>query len=121
MQTFNLSANRENGFAKGMQYIVTPNAQNVVNNLINGFKTGIHSYTIIGTYGTGKSSFLLALEADLDKENRSKYLLNPRLLSECTEFEVLNIVGDYTDLSVLLGRKLNIEGTSNSVMDELKV
>ena len=53
MQTFNLSANIENGFAKGMQYIVTPNAQNVVNNLINGFKTGIHSYTIIGTYGTG--------------------------------------------------------------------
>ena len=44
MQTFNLSANIENGFAKGMQYIVTPNAQNVVNNLINGFKTGIHSY-----------------------------------------------------------------------------
>lgn len=35
MQTFNLSANIENGFAKGMQYIVTPNAQNVVNNLIN--------------------------------------------------------------------------------------
>ena len=47
MQTFNLSANIENGFAKGMQYIVTPNAQNVVNDLINGFKTGIHSYTII--------------------------------------------------------------------------
>ena len=38
MQTFNLSANIENGFAKGMQYIVTPNAQNVVNNLINGFR-----------------------------------------------------------------------------------
>ena len=121
MQTFNLSANIENGFAKGMQYIVTPNAQNVVNNLINGFKTGIHSYTIIGTYGTGKSSFLLALEADLDKKNRSKYLLNPSLLSECTEFEILNIVGDYTDLSVLLSRKLNREGTSNSVLDELKV
>ena len=120
MQTFNLSANIENGFAKGMQYIVTPNAQNVVNNLINGFKTGIHSYTIIGTYGTGKSSFLLALEADLDKKNRSKYLLNPKLLSECTEFEILNIVGDYADLSVLLGRKLNMEGASNSVLDELK-
>lgn len=120
MQTFNLSANIENGFAKGMQYIVTPNAQNVVNNLINGFKTGIHSYTIIGTYGTGKSSFLLALEADLDKKNRSKYLLNPKLLSECTEFEILNIVGDYADLSVLLGRKLNFEGTSNNVLDELR-
>lgn len=38
MQTFNLSANIENGFAKGMQYIVTPNAQNVVNNLINGLR-----------------------------------------------------------------------------------
>ena len=74
MQTFNLSANIENGFAKGMQYIVTPNAQNVVNDLINGFKTGIHSYTIIGTYGTGKSSFLLALE-DFLAFYREFYLL----------------------------------------------
>lgn len=64
---------------------------------------------------------MLALEADLDKKNRSKYLLNPKLLSECTEFEILNIVGDYADLSVLLGRKLNREGSSNSVLDELKV
>lgn len=63
---------------------------------------------------------MLALEADLDKKNRSKYLLNPKLLSECTEFEILNIVGDYADLSVLLGRKLNMEGASNSVLDELK-
>ena len=116
MQTFNLSANIENGFAKGMQYIVTPNAQNVVNDLINGFKTGIHSYTIIGTYGTGKSSFLLALEADLDKKNRSKYLLNPSLLSECTEFEILNIVGDFSDFSVLLCRNLICFGRSNSVL-----
>ena len=37
MQTFNLSANIENGFARGMQYIVTPNAQNVVNNLRSCF------------------------------------------------------------------------------------
>ena len=43
------------------------------------------------------------------------------MLSECAEFEILNIVGDYTDLSVLLSRKLNREGTSNSVLDELKV
>lgn len=57
MRTFNLSANIENGFAEGTQYIVTPNAQKAIHNIVKDFRSGIHSFTIIGTYGTGKSSF----------------------------------------------------------------
>lgn len=119
MQQFSLSANIEEGFAKETQYIVTPNARLVADGIVNGFQTGIHSYTIIGSYGTGKSSFLLALERDL-LGSKQYELLNPTALSAKKKFEVLKIVGDYKELSVLLSQKLSVEGTTDSVLDELK-
>ena len=58
---FSLSANIENGFPSDVQYIVTPNGRKAVQNIVDDYHSGIHSFTIIGTYGTGKSSFLLGL------------------------------------------------------------
>ncbi len=118
--TFSLSANIESGFAEGMRYIVTPNAQRAIHQIVSDYKTGIHSFTIIGSYGTGKSSFLLALEADLNKTAKKPLLLKADNLSKSNSFEFKNIVGDYTSLSTLLRRSLNVEGTENSVLDELK-
>lgn len=117
---FNLSANIENGFPSDAQYVVTPNGRRATQSIIDDFKSGIHSFTIIGTYGTGKSSFLLALEADLNRSDKQKRLLNPHNLSKSENFEILNIVGDYMELSALLGRKINVDGTSQSILDELK-
>ena len=119
-RTFSLSANIENGFADGAQYIVTPNAQMAIRNIVNDYQTGIHSFTIIGSYGTGKSSFLLALESDLKRTNQKSYLLDAKNLLNNSDIEILNIVGDYTELSILLRRSLNAERTTNSVLDELK-
>ena len=119
-RTFSLSANIENGFAEGTQYLVTPNAQNAIHNIVNDFKSGIHSFTIIGSYGTGKSSFLLALEADLKKTGKKKYLLDTKNLSSAKSFEILNIVGDYAEMSTLLSKALDVEGNTNSILDELK-
>lgn len=117
---FSLSANIEYGFPADAQYIVTPNGEKAVQNIINDYNSGIHSFTIIGTYGTGKSSFLLALEEDLKNTNKEKKLLNPKNLSDSSSFEFLNIVGDYTELSVLLGRALRSDGNSQSILDRLK-
>lgn len=119
-RTFSLSANIENGFAEGMQYLVTPNAKNAIRNIVNDFHSGIHSFTIIGSYGTGKSSFLLALEADLKKTGKKRYLLDPKNLSDAKAFEIMNIVGDYAEMSTLLSRALNIEGNTDSILDSLK-
>ena len=119
-RTFSLSANIENGFAEGMKYLVTPNAQNAIHNIVNDFHSGIHSFTIIGSYGTGKSSFLLALEADLKKTGKKKYLLDAKNLSDAKSFEVMNIVGDYAEMSTLLSKALNVEGNATSILDSLK-
>ena len=118
--TFSLSANIENGFAADAQYIVTPNAQHAIHGIVSDYQTGIHSFTIIGTYGTGKSSFLLALESDLQKQRKQQYLLNPKSLQQTAKFEILKIVGDYAEMSILLQRSLNVESSKISVLDELK-
>jgi len=116
---FNLSANIENGFAEGAQYLVTPNAQNAIQHIVSDYKSGIHSFTIIGSYGTGKSSFLLALEEDLKRAGKKKYLLDARNLSKAESFEILNIVGDYADMSSLLAKSLHLGKEKDNVLEEL--
>lgn len=119
-QRFSLSANIEEGFAKETRYIVTSNVQKSMESILDSYRSGIHSFTIIGTYGTGKSSFLLALESDLTQEKETPYMLTPSNLSNSDGFEFMNIVGDYAELSTLIRKKMNIEGNSSSVLDELK-
>lgn len=118
-RTFNLSANIENGFTEGSHYIVTPNAKKAISHIVNGFKTGVHSYTIIGTYGTGKSSFLLAMENDLLNATKKPLLFDPQTLSDIADYEILNIVGDYCELLTLLQHKLNNAKSGESVIDTL--
>lgn len=90
-KTFTLSANLESGIAEGSKYIVTPNVQKAMKEIVDGYQTGIHSFTIIGTYGTGKSSFLLNLEQDLNQDTKRRLLLkNTKQLHE-GGFEILNI------------------------------
>lgn len=106
-KTFTLSANIENGIAEGSRYIVTPNVQKVLQEIVNAYQTGVHSFTVIGTYGTGKSSFLLNLERDLQKETKKKALLcNTKVLHD-GDFEILNILGDSKALSELISKKLD--------------
>lgn len=120
MNQFSLSANIETGFPEGSQYIVTPNAKKVLAEIVNGYQSGIHSYTIIGTYGTGKSSFLIALQNDLSGRSKKKYIYDNIDVLGCEKVETLNIVGDYASLPLLLARKLNIEGNTASVLDALR-
>ena len=56
--TFKLSSNIADGFFDESKYIVTPNAKRVAGIIADNFKAGMHSYTIVGAYGTGKSTFL---------------------------------------------------------------
>lgn len=118
-KTFTLSANIENGIAEGSKYIVTPNVQKVLQEIMYGYQTGIHSYSIIGTYGTGKSSFLLQLEHDLEVTSNRNLLKNPKVLYD-GQFEILNILGDTKSLSDLLLAKLQ-EKTGSSESDVLKL
>ena len=121
-KTFTLSANIENGIAEGSRYIVTPNVQKVLQEIVDGYQTGIHSFSIIGTYGTGKSSFLLHLEQDLLTASKNKELLKNTKLLHNGEFEILNILGDSRSLASLLLGKLQeiMQSDETDVLSLLK-
>ncbi|MDH6355838.1 hypothetical protein M2132_002188 [Dysgonomonas sp. PH5-45] len=106
------SINIERDTFSSIQYIPTPNAKNVSATVINGIKTGFHSFNIIGTYGTGKSSFLMAFEENFSETNN--LLFDQNLAFDKNEsFEFLNIVGDYASFQQLIRNKLGFDGRSN--------
>lgn len=90
---FNLSTNISQGVSDNFNYIVTPNAQKVYGNIVDSFQSGIHSFSIVGTYGTGKSSFLMALEQDL-LNDKSNLVSAKNVFVNAKSFEFMNIVGD---------------------------
>lgn len=65
---YNPSVNIKRDFKKDLSYIPTPNSELVYEELVKQYCNGTHSFTIIGAYGTGKSSFLLALEKVLNNK-----------------------------------------------------
>lgn len=102
---YNPSINIEYGIDDNFHYIVTPNAQAITGNLLANYHSGVHSFSIIGTYGTGKSCYLMALERDLKKNTRA-LLKNPKVFGDVSRVECMNILGDYDSLSNLLAEKL---------------
>ena len=98
------SVNIEMNTVSDFRYIVTENAKLVAGNIVNSFNSGHHSFSIIGTYGTGKSSFILALEDDLTNGNNK--LVKKGVLGSVKGFDFLNIVGDYAPLGRMLSHKI---------------
>lgn len=107
-----------NSFNK-QDYIVTPNALGVVGNIVNSFEQGIHSFNIIGSYGTGKSNFILALEDSL-VNNSNIIVANKGQFNGAKKFKFYKIVGDYTSLYNLLMDNLFIKKQNNNLYDNLK-
>lgn len=91
---FTTSINILRDTEKDFHYIPTPNTKQVVSQIVNDFKKGIRSFNIIGTYGTGKSSFLLALEQSISGTKRffdPNFLANPKV-------DFVKIIGSYTSI-----------------------
>lgn len=91
---FTTSVNILRDTERDFHYIPTPNAKQIVSQIVNDFKKGIRSFNIIGTYGTGKSSFLLALEQSIRGTKRyfdPNFITNPKV-------EFVKIVGSYTSI-----------------------
>ncbi len=112
--TYIPSVNIESGISEDFQYVVTPNVQAVLGQIISSYQTGNHSFTIIGTYGTGKSSFLMALERDLLGESKILVQEPNIFVNNFWEYEFLNILGDYAPLSHLLGDKLGCDNCNDT-------
>lgn len=85
-----------------INYLLTPNAKRIASQIADDFKNGIRSFTIIGSYGTGKSSFLWALSNVL---RNKKHFFDAGGL-EKMKVEVLPLVGEFRSVSEFLSQKL---------------
>jgi len=94
-----------------ISYIPTPNAKRVVNQMVDDFKKGLRTFNIVGSYGTGKSSFLLALEQSLNKKRPyfiSNFITNPK-------FGTIKLVGEYKSLFSAFADKLNLDSDAATI------
>ena len=89
---FNISTNILRDQTKDLKYIVTPNATKIFERIFNSENNSNKSFTIIGNYGTGKSTFLWALEKNLLKKN---IFFSTRIKDKCDSYDFLKILGCY--------------------------
>ena len=73
MEYNNISTNILRDESKDLNYIVTPNAIQIYERIVNSAEKSNKSFTLIGNYGTGKSTFLWALEKNLLKKEIFKF------------------------------------------------
>ena len=91
---FSTSINILRDTNREINYLPTPNARLVASQIVNDFKQGIRSFNLVGTYGTGKSSFLVAFEQSIKGE---KSYFEPKFISK-TEFDFVKIIGSYSSI-----------------------
>lgn len=91
---FTPSVNILRDSGRSFDYVLTPNAERITSDIGNAYRKGIHSFSVIGSYGTGKSSYLMALDRTLQGES----LLALDLGFKPKKIEVLRIVGLYQSL-----------------------
>lgn len=114
---YSLSANIGSGMNGCARYIITPNAKRVADEIVSQYEAGVHSFTIIGTYGTGKSCFLLEFEQELSLNGKCGLL--GRRLPEVSGYDIINIVGHYDSFERILGSELACEYDGVDVLEKL--
>ncbi len=88
-------------------YIPTPNGERIAQRIAADLSGGLHSFTLIGSYGTGKSSFLWAW-AQTALGKRRFFDVG---LGEGTKVEVLNMIGEFRSVSQYFADFLDIEAS----------
>lgn len=118
MQYNNISTNILRDESKDLNYVVTPNAIQIYERIVGSTSKSNKSFTLIGNYGTGKSTFLWAFEKNLLKE---KIFFSYSNESKTHSYDFIKIVGDNASLTDSLLKVLKLKtGTSKDIIDELE-
>ncbi len=108
MQTrFNTSTNIIRDSDRIISYIPTHNAIQIVKQIEYDFQNGVRSFNIIGSYGTGKSSFLWAFQNSLLKTNSH---FDIKLLPQ-TKVDIIPIIGEHKSISQYFADYFEIKTT----------
>lgn len=104
---FNPSVNIVRDLNEDFNYIKTENSERVLEKINSNIENGFKCFYIVGSYGTGKSSFLLALEKQLSDGIR--YFKGNICLNKVKKFKFLNLIGEYKSFQQILYSKLKIK------------
>lgn len=94
---------------RDLNYIPTPNAKHILSQIVNDFKKGIRSFILVGSFGTGKSSFLLAFEQSL---KGTKRYFDPIFL-EKSKYDFVKIIGSYASIVEQFANVFEVQSNKN--------
>src|SRR5688572_16668894 len=92
------SVNIKRDADRDLDYIVTPNANRIYEQILENYALGLRSFSVIGSYGTGKSAFLIALEQSLSGQKLHFPAPNGHF-PDVRKFKFINIVGSFASLT----------------------
>ena len=115
----NISTNIIRDDSKEIEYVVTPNTKEIFDRIfVNNFGAN-KSFSLIGNYGTGKSTFLWALEKNLNKEKIFFNNLDSKL-QEVVGYDFIKAIGENNSLLETLSKELKVKGSfKNSKLIEV--
>ena len=99
-------------------YIATPNAGHTFTSILNDILTGTKAHVLIGAYGTGKSSFLLAFKQTLEKQY-THFKGYSKLLNSIPAYQFISIVGEYGSLESVFAKRYEL-GKNYKTSDLIK-
>ena len=116
MGLLRLSTNIERDFNTEIDYVVTKNSNAVFNNIQFNFQKGQGAFTVIGSYGTGKSTFLWAFEQHLLGEKKFQEE-GKQTKRKINKYNFVRIVGDNSSFKKRFCEVLELEwGDDKSVI-----
>lgn len=98
-------------------YIPTNNSKRIVGEIEKGFQVGIRAFTLIGSYGTGKSSFLIALKNSI--QNKGPFDVE---FKNSKKVKFIEMVGQYQSITKYFEEYFDIKDDyegSQKVLDQI--
>ena len=115
---FKVSTNIDRDLNADLNYIVTKNSNEVYNRIIFNHAKGQNSFLIIGSYGTGKSSFLWAFQKHLEGKLFFAKPINGEF-NGVKEFNFVRIIGETKSFKEQFCHKFGISKFINSSNKEI--
>jgi hypothetical protein len=106
---YSTSVNIVRDSGRDLDYIPTPNTVRIVDQIGQDIEKGLRAFNIIGSYGTGKSSFLWAFQKSMT--SKKKFFEISWLSKSSIDF--INIVGEFRSIKDVFAERLNLKQSKN--------
>ena len=97
-----------------LNFIATANTTVIANNIFEDYQSGIHAFSLVGSYGTGKSAFLWALSNEIKGD---KNYFKSGFSKGFKTVRIENIIGEPQSLKQFFLDRYNLKpSTKNSIL-----